>query len=1269
MAVAGARQRFAERLTALFEIAGSPPVKSVARRANTRTSPGTGPVTIQRISDWRRGSRLPGAFEYVLPTLAVLIDDARKRPQPEHIDRTLFDLRRWQADWQQAKNDQAKRADTVREPDHPPYRGLSPYRAEDSDLFFGRDSAREAIVDAITAVEEDGEPQRLVLVIGVSGAGKSSLLAAGLQANPEAHTPVLMTPGNDPVTALGTAVGKVGADGDALLLIDQGEELFTRCAEPARQAFLAELRRVTAPDAERAITAVMAIRSDFFNDVIQYPLLAEAMRQASVIVGAMTEAELRDAIVRPAQACGLKVEPALVDIVLRDLDAATSGDGKAALLPLLSHVLDATWSRRRGRTLTLEAYRKAGEMAGSVAATAEHAWSELTSVEQGFARAVLMTLIIIGPRSVTRNRLSHRLVIDESTDPAMTEQVIARLVDARIVLVHDGDIELLHDSVPRVWPRMAEWVEEEKEFGPARHRIEEDARVWLGQGKPDDLLYDAKRLEAVEVVTGNGGSVNRTARDFVARSQRREGVLSSRRRTLRISAILLTVVALLAATVAISQYRLISHERTDAEVAALINESRRIASFDPTESARMALAAYRIRPNDPEAQARLLATQAYPVIDDSAQRHAGRINGFAYYPAKRLLASAGDDAQVRLWSISGEDRTSALGDGLAGHRRAVTSVAFGPDGGLLVSAGYDGTVRLWDIRDPARPRALGLLDIGTPAMAVAFAASGRLLAVAGENGELSLVDVGDPAAPRLREKVSAHADAIRSLATSADGTLLASGSDDRTVRVWDFTDPERLHPIGAPLTTANSAVRAVAFGEGDRLAIGAENGSVRLWSLADRAAPREFGTPRTMHTAAVDALLFGPLGLMASGGADGTVLLWQLTPTGFTPIGRPIGGNRGAISSLGVTANVRLISAGGDGRIHIWTRPPADIPVTTEAPFTSVELDDAGSRLVSAGSDGYFRVWLVEQDRVTPAGDAQAVTSPYHGVRVEIRPDGTALAATDTEGGSLQLWDLADPNRPVPFGTPLLTRTKYFTATGFTPDGKILVTGDDDYSIRLWDVGDPAAPRPLGTASAQTQRSFRALAVSRDGKTVATGSGDAAIYLWDIADRDRPALRARLTGHEGPITTLVFANDGRRLFSGGDDGTLRTWNLRKQGDWTNEATVRTASITDLSLDHTGRRLATAAVDQSVRLWDVGDPARPTPLGRSISSDVGGRWFVHFDRTDDKRLFGVTDLASERWITDPAAVADQLCGTAQVGSERPGSTDPTVSYADVDLCPR
>lgn len=1268
VAVAGARRRFAERLTELFDAAGSPTIESVVRRANTRRVPGSPPVTMQRLSDWRRGKRLPAAWESVLPALAVLIGDAKARELPAGLDPTLLELHRWRIVWQQAKNDPGDLALRVREPGYPPYRGLSPYSATDADLFFGRENDREALLDAIATVESAGDAPRLVLLVGVSGAGKSSLLAAGLQARPEGRVPVLFTPGAHPVAALHQASTGLPETGAALLLVDQGEELFTLCKTAAeRLEFVTELARVTDPAAARPHTAVMAIRSDFFNDIIEFPVLAQAMHRSSVIVGAMSDEALRQVITGPALACGLKVEPALVDVILRDLASATSEDGKAALLPLLSHVLEATWCNRSGRTLTLDAYRAAGEMAGSVSAAAERMWSGLTPVQQRTARSVLLALTIIGPRSVSRNRLSRNVILVESEDATATEAVMDRLVGTRLAIVHDDEIELLHDAVPRAWPRMAEWVAEETEIAPARHRIEEDARAWYAAGKPVSMLYGAKRLEPTERVLA-GGAINRVAREFIDRSRRRQREIVRRQRILRAAAVLLVMGVLVAAVLAGAQRRALTREQSDARVAALVAESRRAVDFDPADATRMALAAYRLRPGDAEAQARLLATQSTPVINASSARHAGRVNGLAYHPGTRLLASAGDDTHVRLWATHGGHRPTPVHDGLRGHTKAVSSVAFAPDGAVVASGSYDRTVRLWNIHDPQQPRALGVSDIGSAVLALAATPDGRSLATTDDSGALTLLDITDPAAPRIRATVAAHTHSTSALALSVDGTLLVSGSDDRTIRLWDITDPNLPVPIGGPLTALRDTVRSLAVSPDNLLAAGFADGSVRLWSLDDRTAPREIGFPQIAHGGSVDTLVFHP-GRLTSGGADGAVVLWHLTRSGFQPVGDPVRGNRGAIPDLQITQHNHLLSAGGDGRIRTWSLPPADIPVITDTPFTSVDSDAAGSLLVTGENDGEFQLWTIDDaHQVMFAGAARAEVPPTSGVWVRIRPDGRAVVASDSRGGGFQLWDVSDPARPTALGSPQRLRTRYFTAAEFGPDGSFLITGDTDTSLRLWDIRDPARPIPLGSASADTSRSFRSLAISPDGKLAATGSGDAIIYLWDISDRRQPVLRARLTGHSGPVAALAFASGSRYLFSGGDDESIRSWDISDPADPrpADRTPAHTAPVLDLSIDHIDRRMVSAGVDQTVRLWDIADPTAIRPVGSTLSAEFGWRWFTQFDKKSDNRVFGIGDWASELWVTDPAEVAADLCRRG-VGDLSPG-VGRTDLLADVVLCP-
>ncbi len=231
-----------------------------------------------------------------------------------------------------------------------PYRGLLAFQPEDHDVFFGRD---ELVASLISRLVE----RRLLPVVGASGSGKSSLVRAGVVAALRAGAlpgskdwrVTILTPGSDPVARL--ADGWT-AGGHQVLVIDQMEELFTSCRDAvARFAFVdAVLDEVDRPGGSTLVVA--ALRADFYGHCASIPRLAEALTDTTVLLGPMSEAELRQAIEGPAEVMGYRLDPGLVELMLRDL-AHEPGS-----LPLLSHALLETWHRRTARTMTITATRR-----------------------------------------------------------------------------------------------------------------------------------------------------------------------------------------------------------------------------------------------------------------------------------------------------------------------------------------------------------------------------------------------------------------------------------------------------------------------------------------------------------------------------------------------------------------------------------------------------------------------------------------------------------------------------------------------------------------------------------------------------------------------------------------------------------------------------------------------------------------------------------------------------------------------------------------------
>ncbi|MFD4438118.1 ATP-binding protein, partial [Bacillus safensis] len=262
------RLHFADHLRLLFATAGGPPLKTVVSEASAlaRALGSDKPVSIQRLSDWRSGKRVPATFDAVRPVLVVLIRAAQALHGSRPPSPGLYSLKRWQGWWSAAREG----AGAVRDrPDAPtpvpkpltgvrPYRGLEPYRTEDAHLFFGRSRSIERLVAVVTAAQGRG----IAIVTGASGVGKSSLVQAGLvtellRGESSAPEPtaasIVLTPGPDPLGALAEAVPELGApepdqesvqravDAAAqrlgvahlVLVVDQLEELFTQCADAA----------------------------------------------------------------------------------------------------------------------------------------------------------------------------------------------------------------------------------------------------------------------------------------------------------------------------------------------------------------------------------------------------------------------------------------------------------------------------------------------------------------------------------------------------------------------------------------------------------------------------------------------------------------------------------------------------------------------------------------------------------------------------------------------------------------------------------------------------------------------------------------------------------------------------------------------------------------------------------------------------------------------------------------------------------------------------
>ena len=281
-------------------------------------------------------------------------------------------------------------------------------------------------------------------VVGASGSGKSSVLRAGLVAAVRAGEVAsigrarLLTPGSAPVL-------NVGDDSAQLVVVDQFEEVFTLCDDVARQAFIGDLLELCDPVA-------IGVRADMYGELANHAELARVVAANQVLLGAMSDDELERAVTEPARLAGLRLEPGLVELTLRDVA------GEPGALPMLSRALRATWERRDGRTLTVEGYRETGGVASAIARTADGMLTSLPVEQRQMMRSVFLRLTELGEGvAASRRRVAIDELVPERGSPEIIQALLERLTEARLVTLGEGTAEVVHEVLIREWPTLRGW--------------------------------------------------------------------------------------------------------------------------------------------------------------------------------------------------------------------------------------------------------------------------------------------------------------------------------------------------------------------------------------------------------------------------------------------------------------------------------------------------------------------------------------------------------------------------------------------------------------------------------------------------------------------------------------------------------------------------------------------------------------------------------------------------------------------------------------------
>lgn len=1035
-----------------------------------------------------------------------------------------------------------------------PYRGLEAMTEANADYFYGRSDETTRVLNALAV-----KPDRLPILVGASGVGKSSVAQAGVLAalkamrwpggngaaasqwpagltNSRGFLTLILRPGEAPMQSMaGVFIGLWGLDtrdpehaalprkwakglsvgdnklsdlisatqqelkrrqGEApervLLYLDQGEELYIRSLPRDARRF-SELLHEGLNDPR--MCAFASLRADYFDRFqADEPLFS---CREHIDVPPLGRAQLRQVVATPPAVLGVSFED---DKIADRITASAAAEPGA--LPLLSYLLTKMWGEmiRRDRPI-LGLPAQAIDIGGVLASNAEDFLKDNPEEEKAIRRLLTLRLAVVPPEGEPMRRQTFR---DECSEAEWA--LAARLAEYpyRLVVISERGVdgrfvaEVAHEAFLRAWPRLAEWLREERDFLVFKGEAERAERQWREMGKLDKALLSGLDLaRAEEWLPKRSEDLSAEVTSYVQGSIALDRAIKQRQlrfqRRVMTGAIVATILIGLFCGFAWLQWR----SAEQALQKAFVTQSRFLADLanqrtskgDAASAVSFALAALPDslapdnRPYVPEAEAALQS--AWQRLREVAvlAGHQSELWSVKFSADGRFIFTTSRDGTARIWDgITGKNLFVFGDEGDPEGTRGTIS----PDGRLAATTGFSGPIRIWDTHSGkliAQVKGGHLVKLhngrieGRPIAASAFSPDDNVLITVGGDTTARIWDVKSGKQLRV---LMGHTDSVIGFAISPNGEEVVTASTDKTLRVWNIK-------TGAPLRTLTGhegAVYGVQFSpDGTRLVSYSEDKTARIWDV------------ETGDTVAI-----------LTGHTD------QLNGAEFSPDGR------------------RVLTASSDRTARIWDSNTGKILQVLSGHAGAVQaarFSPDGERVLTVASDHTARLW-------------RAQTGDTYGVLV---------------GHTDEIYD----------GT-------------FRPDGRHVVTASRDGTARIWNA---EWREDFGTLAAHAGN-IEAVRFSPDGHRTITVSEDNVARIWNADDGIVVAI---LKGHEGTITSVSFSPDGRRVLTASRDGTARVWNAQSgQEVWRVKHHNYEVGSAEYSPD--GTRVITGSGDGSARIWDA-----------------------------------------------------------------------------------
>ncbi len=1038
-----------------------------------------------------------------------------------------------------------------------PYKGLSSFTENDTEIFFGRKVLTNSLLSKV-------ERQNLVAVIGASGSGKSSLVAAGLIPQWLAkETEILRRfvvkirpgfPHPNPWENLAEELGKVSPNLIAnnldfldlvvnleansgelakcltaivqekkgcqiLLVIDQFEELYTLCSEENRRSFLAGLVEAVRQESWKV---VLTLRADFLSQALDEDL-GNIFDERDKLITPMNDEELREAIALPAEKFEVEFADDLINRMIQEY-RQNSGH-----LPMLQFALEELWKRQKYGVISLASYEEIGGLTQVLGDYAEKIYCQLSQEEKKQARYIFTQLVqpISQEKSGEVSRIATRKIATLADIGKENWQLVIKFADEGLVVTNKekdvASVELIHEVLITAWSRLKNWIEQDWEFRRWQEKLRENLSQWEQEKKDDFLLQGGLLKEAESWLEKGEKNIPEKERKYVEKSRKRR----ERERQKLIGGLTggLLMVSLLAVGAVWQWRRAVVGETNAVMKANIATLETRFAS----EQLDALVEGIKIGKELKDADWATIenriqgANMLRKMVDAEGWKEFNLLEGsdFEFSPDGSIIASITTKtifsghpifefdnpdtlSTIKLWKPDG-----TLVATLVGHKARVNDVVFSPDGNLIASASYDATVKLW------KP-----------------------------DGTLVATLVG-------------HEARVNNVVFSPDGNLIASASYDATVKLWKSDGT-----LVATLIGNGAEVNDVIFSPGGNLIASASAGGVRLWKPNGSLVATLVG-----HEARVHTVVFSPDGKLIASASDFeevTIRIWKLDGTLVTAVQY-----YNEIISLKFSPDSRfVVSSDPDGRVNFW-KLDGTIATTLNGHFNtaySFAFNSEGNLIASGGVDGTIKLWK-------PDGTLVYTMAHPWVEKLAFSPDGNILAAASAANNTIKLWKKkvstltkAEDN----LKNSIKAEDNFLTnlMTEISSNANIIATAsNDDNTVKVWETNGSLV------VNFQWYREIENGIVSPDGKLIASVNEQTV----KVTKFDETLVATLKHDAQDLIEGVVFSPDGKLIASISHEN-IKMWKL----DGTLVATIEGFGRVVFSND--SKLIAINSIDGKVKLY-------------------------------------------------------------------------------------